>query len=214
MEVSYEHPPSSRRFAGLIAVVALHAFLVYALVSGLAREVVEIVKKPLETKIITELPPPPPPPPPPPKEIVKAQAPKVEAPPPPFVPPPEVPVAAAPAPVITVDTTPPPAEPKIEPAPPPAPAPAPPAPPARSDIGVACPTQVQPTMPLKAVQERITGVVRAQARITGGVVKEVTILSGNRVFYNVVRNAMLAYKCTDTGQEMIATQEFNFKLDD
>ena len=66
MALSYDRQPIARRLVGFLVVVALHIVIVYALISGLAREVVEIVKKPLEAKIIAELPPPPPPPPPPP----------------------------------------------------------------------------------------------------------------------------------------------------
>jgi len=70
---------------GLTVVVVFHVFLIYALVTGLARKVVEVVIPPLETKLIEEVKPPQPenkPPPPPP--------PKLAAPPPPFIPPPEV----------------------------------------------------------------------------------------------------------------------------
>jgi periplasmic protein TonB len=104
----------------------------------------------------------------------------------------------------------------IAPPPPPAP-PAPPAPPRpapnRSDIGVACPTQVPPEMPRKALQDGVEGVVRAQVLIKDGVVKDVTIQSGPRVFHAAVRAAMMQYKCTnDGGGEVLATQEFNFKI--
>jgi len=51
---------SSRRLTGLVAVVAFHVVLVYALVHGLARKIVEVVRAPLETKIIEEIKPPPP----------------------------------------------------------------------------------------------------------------------------------------------------------
>ena len=109
----------------------------------------------------------------------------------------------------------------IIPPPPPAPTPAPPAPPppapakpaAKTDIAIACPTQVAPEMPRKALQDGTQGVVRAQALIKDGAVKEVTILSGPRVFHNAVRNAMLQYKCTQEAAEVLATQEFNFKLE-
>jgi periplasmic protein TonB len=75
---------SSRRLTGLVAVVVFHVLLVYALVHGLARKIVEVVRQPLETKIIEEIKAPPPdkPPPPPP--------PKLTTPPPPYIPPPEV----------------------------------------------------------------------------------------------------------------------------
>jgi len=92
---------SSRRLTGLVAVVAFHVVLVYALVHGLARKIVEVVRAPLETKIIEEIKPPPPdkPPPPPP--------PRLAMPPPPYIPPPEVQVQVpvVMAPTITAVTT-------------------------------------------------------------------------------------------------------------
>src|SRR5260221_8627084 len=91
---------SSRRLTGLVAVVAFHVVLVYALVHGLARKIVEVVRAPLETKIIEEIKAPPPdkPPPPPP--------PKLAMPPPPYIPPPEVTVqVSVAAPTITAVTT-------------------------------------------------------------------------------------------------------------
>ena len=92
---------SSRRLTGLVAVVAFHVVLVYALVHGLARKIVEVVRAPLETKIIEEIKPPPPdkPPPPPP--------PRLAIPPPPYIPPPEVQVQVpvVMAPTITAVTT-------------------------------------------------------------------------------------------------------------
>jgi protein TonB len=92
---------SSRRLTGLVAVVAFHVVLVYALVHGLARKIVEVVRAPLETKIIEEIKAPPPdkPPPPPP--------PKLAMPPPPYIPPPEVTVQApvVMAPTITAVTS-------------------------------------------------------------------------------------------------------------
>jgi protein TonB len=206
----------TRRITGWIVVVLLHIVILWALVSGTARKGFEILKKPLEAAVIQEviIPPPPPPPPPPPKKIVKEpepQAPKIEA-PPPFVPPPEVtpPVSAAPA--IAAVTTPPPAPHVIAPPPPPV-APPRPAGPARAEMAVACPTQVKPEMPRKALQEGTEGVVRAQALIRDGVVKEVTILSGPRIFHAPVRNAMLQYKCVSESGDVLASQEFVFKMD-
>jgi len=91
---------SSRRLAGLAIVVALHAALIYALVHGLARQIVEVIRQPLETKIIEEVKAPPPdkPPPPPP--------PKLAMPPPPYIPPPEIQVTSpVSAPTITAVTS-------------------------------------------------------------------------------------------------------------
>lgn len=68
-------------------------------------------------------------------------------------------------------------------------------------------------MPRKALQDGTEGVVKAQARIRDGVVKEVTILSGPRVFHAAVREAMMQYKCTKDAVDVIAVQEFNFKVE-
>ncbi len=82
--MSYADPHASgRRFTGLIVTVGLHIILIYALIHGLARKIVEVVVPPLETKIIAEVKPPQPEKPPPPP-------PKLATPPPPFIPPPEV----------------------------------------------------------------------------------------------------------------------------
>lgn len=210
----YGSQDSSRRLKGIVIVVALHAFLGWALVSGMARKGLNLIKKPLEAVVIQEVIIPPPPPPPPPKKVeLPREMPKVEAPPPPYVPPPEItpPVVSA-APVIAAVTAPPMAPVVI--APPPAP-PAPPAPkgPVKVAMGIACPTQVAPEMPRKALQDGIEGVVKAQALIVDGSVKEVTILSGPRVFHSAVRSAMMQYKCTQNSGEILATQEFNFKLE-
>jgi protein TonB len=103
---------------GLTVVVIIHIGLGYALVNGLARKIVEVVKAPIETKIIEEVKPPPPPPPenlPPP--------PKFAPPPPSFVPPPEVAVTQqTPQATITTTQTPPPVVP-VNIAPPPTAAP-------------------------------------------------------------------------------------------
>lgn len=211
MNYGYERRDPSRRVKGIVIVVAIHAIIGYALVSGMARKGLNLIKKPLEAVVIQEVIIPPPPPPPPPKKIKPPEpnAPKVEA-PPPFVPPPEVaaPVSAAPA--ITATTTLPTAPPVV--ATPPQPA-TPAKAQARTDIGVACPTQIPPEMPRKARQEGIEGLVRAQVLIKDGAVKEVTILSGPRVFHAAVRTAMMQYKCTQDAGEILATQEFNFKLE-
>lgn len=224
MGANYRYQPKdpSKRFTGIIFVVVLHALLGYALVSGLAREGLDIIKKPLQAVVIQEviIPPPPPPPPPPPKKIEPPpQVPKVVAPPPPFVPPPEVTPPVSTAPVITAVATPPPAPVVIAPpppevvAPPAPPAPAPAKAPPKTDMAIACPTQVTPDMPRRALQDGASGVVVAQALIRDGAVKEVTILSGPRVFHAAVRNAMLQYKCTAEPGDVLAKQEFSFKFE-
>lgn len=85
MDFSNRQQEPGKKFIGIGLVVAFHILVVYALVTGLARKAMDVVIKPLETKIVEEVKPPPPPPdtPPPPP-------PKLLAPPPPFIPPPEV----------------------------------------------------------------------------------------------------------------------------
>jgi len=124
LDFSERDSSTNRRATGLVIAVVVHIAIGYALVSGLARKVVEVIKQPLETKIIEEVKPPPPKPPPP-----LPPPPKMTAPPPPFVPPPEIQIAAPPPPnVISAVTTKPPPPAPFVPAPPAPPAPTPPAP--------------------------------------------------------------------------------------
>jgi len=204
----YKPKDPSRRYKGIAIVVALHIVIGWGIVSGTAKNALVALKKPLEAVVIQEVIIPPPPPPPP-KQIKPPEAPKVEAPPPPFVPPPDVaPPVTSTAPSIASVATPPPTPAVIAP-------PAPPAPPKpaanRSDIGVACPTQTKPEMPRKALQDGSEGVVKAQALIKDGAVRDVTILSGPRIFHAAVKAAMMQYKCTADSGEILATQEFIFK---
>jgi periplasmic protein TonB len=116
MDYAQQQRDPTKHLVGLAIVAALHVLIIYALVTGLARKVVDVIKKPIETKIVEEAKPPPPPetPPPPP--------PKLNTPPPPFIPPPEVQIAIAPPPAATitsVTSTPPPPVAAIAPAAPP-----------------------------------------------------------------------------------------------
>jgi protein TonB len=210
----YRGSDPTRRMTGWAVVILVHAFVGWALVSGTARRGLEILKKPMEAAVIQEVISPPPPPPPPPKKIERPEPkqPKLEAPPPPYVPPPEVtpPVSNS---AVAVQSLPTPPVAPVVIAPPPPPAPPAPAPSARAEMAVACPNQVPPDMPRKALQDGTQGVVKAQALIKDGVVREVTILSGPRVFHSPVRNAMLQYKCVSGSGDVIATQEFVFKIE-
>lgn len=78
---------------------------------------------------------------------------------------------------------------------------------------MACPSQVPPEMPRKALQDGSEGVVKAQALVKDGAVREVTILSGPRIFHAAVKAAMMQYKCTADATEVLATQEFVFKIE-
>jgi protein TonB len=115
MDYAQQQRDPTKHLIGLTVVFLLHVLLIYALVTGLARKVVEVLKKPIETKIVEEAKPPPPPetPPPPP--------PKLTTPPPPFIPPPEVQIAVTPpaATITAVTSTPPPPVATIAPSPPP-----------------------------------------------------------------------------------------------
>ena len=207
----YKPKDPTRRLTGIAVVAAFHLLLGWAIVSGTARNALMAIKKPLEAVVIQEVIIPPPPPPPP-KEIKPPEplAPKVEAPPPPFVPPPEITPPTTAAPAIQSAAVPPPAPVVIAPPPPKE---APVVQNARPDIRVACPTQVAPEMPRKALQEGAEGIVRAEVIIRDGAVKDVQILSGPRVFHAAVRSAMMQYKCQAGSGEVRATQEFVFKIE-
>ncbi|MES2989833.1 MAG: energy transducer TonB [Pseudomonadota bacterium] len=217
MNFSQRQADPRRHLVGLSVVILFHALLVYALVTGLAKKVVDVVRAPIETKVIEEIKKPPPPP-----EIVLPPPPKLEAPPPPYIPPPEVQIATPPPPQPTISVAPSPVPPPPTPMTPTPPVvvaapPAPPAPrPAVVAIGVACAQQVQPTMPSKALREGITGTVRARATIKGGKVIAVEIVSSSPrgVFDAAVRNAMMQYGCSGVGDDEIkADQTFDFKLE-
>ena len=217
MDYSQRHADPKRHLVGLGIVILFHLLVVWALVSGLAKKVVDVVRAPIETKVIEEIKKPPPPP-----EVVVPPPPKLEAPPPPYLPPPEVQIATPPPPQPTISVAPsptPPAPVDIKPQAPPAPvaAPAPPpAAPAVMAIGVVCPQMVPPKTPVKAAREGITGTVRAQATIRGGKVIAVDILSATPrgVYESAVRSAMMQYGCTTQGDtEVKAIQDFDFKLE-
>ncbi|MDE8346195.1 MAG: hypothetical protein POH28_08510 [Acidocella sp.] len=100
MDFGEDRRPSVNKMIGIGAVLLLHVFLIYALVSGLATSAVEMIKKPLEIKIIQAAAPPPPPPP----KIVLPPPPALVTPPPPYIPPPLIQVQAPPQPVFAVVT--------------------------------------------------------------------------------------------------------------
>lgn len=212
MNFSQRQADPRRHLVGMTFVILFHVLVVYALVTGLAKKVVDVVRAPIETKVIEEIKKPPPPP-----EIVLPPPPKLEAPPPPFIPPPEVQIATPPPPqptITAVTPIPPPAPVTIAPAPPVATAP--PAPrPASADIAVVCPNQPKPALPRKALQDNISGEVVARATIKGGKVINVDIVSARPrgVFEAAVRTAMLQYSCQTGGDETVyANQVFDFKV--
>ena len=106
MDFSQGADAPRRHWLGLGVVVLLHVLVIYALVNGLARKVIDVVRVPVETRLIEEvIAPPPPPPSPPPAALVAP--PKHLQPPPVVVPPPEVVVTAPPQVAPTITATPP-----------------------------------------------------------------------------------------------------------
>jgi len=99
MNFTQQQKSPGRHAMGFVVVVLLHVGLIYALVTGLGTNIVEVIKAPIETKIIEEVKPPPPdvPPPPPPPKLA--------------APPPEIQIAQPPppTPMATVATVAPPA---------------------------------------------------------------------------------------------------------
>ena len=108
---------SGNRTMSIILVAILQLGLGYAIVTGLAYNVIKKAAQDLKTFDVEEQPPPPEEPPPPPKDMPKV-------PPPPVAPPPLVRMEAPPPPIATVTAPPPPVYvPPVAPSPPPPPPP-------------------------------------------------------------------------------------------
>jgi len=169
LDFAQQQRSPTKHMIGFGVVIALHIVVGWALVNGLARKVIEVVKAPIETKLIEEVKPPPPPPenlPPPPKNL---------PPPPSFVPPPEVVVTPPPVPQQTITTTtiaPPAAPVVIAPAAPEAP-PAPPVRPAARAAIIDVGSCEKPPYPAAAIKADATGLTRIRFTIdpTGRMVK-------------------------------------------
>ncbi len=220
MNFAQQQADPRRRIVGFGAVLLFHLLLVYALVSGLATKVVDVVRAPIETKVIEEIKKPPPPP-----EVVVPPPPKLEAPPPPFIPPPEIQIATPPPPQPTITATtptPPPAPVVIAPAPPPAVVapPAPPAPPATVSVGVVCPN-VQTVMgdsgyPRDAQRQGIekgNAIIEWTVNAAGEIKNPRTVSASNQIFARNSIRLIGDYKCVGQGRDVIVRQEFNYKLE-
>lgn len=212
MQYAYGQRQPARFSVGFVVVVLLHAAIVYALVTGLARKVVDVIQKPLET-VIVEAPKPPPEAPPPPPPMPKMEV----VPPPSYVPPPEVqiqvPQLQQQAPVITAtQSTAPEAPPPVVAAVPPRPAPAP------VQVGVACPNsqrlRQEVAYPREAQRQELEGETLVEFTLDkDGHVKDAQILkSSSRVFEAVSLATVRLFKCTAQAQDTKVQVPFVFRL--
>jgi protein TonB len=214
MDFARQQRDPARHLLGISIVILVHAIVIYALVTGLARRAVEVIKKPLTATIIEEIKLPPPPPPPPPKKI---EIPKATPPPEqPYIPPPDIPPPVTNTePVIAAPTITPPVEPHVI-EPPPPPAPPPPKPAIRRGGQLVVIDKVDPVFPERARRdgvERGTVVARLQVDEKGSVT-DVRIVSASppRVFDREVIRALSLWKFKAEGDKYEAEVEVNFVL--
>ncbi len=208
MDYAQQQRNPSKHATGITVVIILHVVVGYALVSGLARKAIEVIKQPMTTKVIEEVKKPPPPdtPPPPPPKLVQII--------PTFVPPPEVQISS---PVVqAVISNPTPIAPPVYAPPKPVVA-APPAPPS---VGTACPNSQQIRTEIKypaaARKDGIQGEVLVEFTVaTNGEIKDVDVKSSsNRVFNSVSVNAVRQFKCNAQARDVRVQVPFSFKLTD
>ena len=217
MDYARRQRDPTRHMLGIAFVVLLHALVIYALVTGLARKAVEVIKKPITATIIEEIKaPPPPPPPPPPKKII--EQPKVEVPVQTYVPPPDIPPPAqtVTAPTISAVTAEPPKQEYVIAPPPVVAPPAPPKPAIRR--GIQRISGDDPSYPREAIR---AGVAKGRVLVRllideKGNVTEVIIVSADppRVFDRVVKNALEGWKFRADGEKYTGEVEINFQLKD
>ena len=216
MDFARQQRDPTRHLIGITFVIVLHALILWAMVSGLARKAVEVIKKPITATIIEEIKAPPPPPPPP-KKVV--EQPKTQAPQETYVPPPDIPVQSTQeAPVISATTTAAPTEPHVI-APPPV-VQAPPAPPAPRPAvrqGVSCHDMEKPTFPREA---RRAGVDKGEVNVLmqideQGNVIDVKIVSADppKVFDRATLEALLNWKGKAEGEKYYATVQVGFRIE-
>jgi len=217
MDFSKRQADPRRHLVGITVVIVFHAFIIWALVSGLAKKVVDVVRAPIETKVIEEIKKPPPPP-----EIVVPPPPKMEAPPPPFIPPPEVQIATPPPaqPAITVQQTTPPPPQEIRPTQPTVVAAPPPAQTGPVSAGVVCSNYTnvmgEVAFPREAIRQ---GIEKGEAIVQftvgpSGQVKDVKVVSSTHAIF--ARNSIRIvgeYKCQGQGRDVLVQVPFGYKLE-
>ena len=213
MDFARQQRNPTKHLVGLTVVILLHVIVIYALLTGLARKAVEIIKKPLIATIVEEVKLPPPPPPPPPKKII--EPPKAQAPVQPYIPPPDVPVPTpTQEPVISAPTTVVPTEPVVI-APPVV---APPAPKPEIRKGLVPISRVEPIYPREAIRAGVAkGHVIARLLVDEkGLVTDVRIISADppNVFNKEVIRALSQWKFQPEGEKFLGDVELNFTLKD
>jgi periplasmic protein TonB len=223
MDFARQQRDPKRHMIGISLVVLLHAFVIWALMTGLARKAIEVIKKPLTATIVEEIKAPPPPPPPPPKKIV--EMPKVQAPIDTYVPPPDIPPPQSvtqDAPTITAVQPTAPTQPYVIAPPPPVHVEAPPAPPPPPKPavrrGITPIEREDPVYPRAAIRAGIDkGRVLARVDIDEkGNVTNVNIISAEppRHFDNAVRDALMKWKFKAEGEKYVGEIEVIFTLKD
>ena len=212
MDFAQQQRNPARHMIGITIVVLLHVVVIYALLTGLARKAVDVIKKPLTATIIEEVKLPPPPPPPPPKKIV--EPPKAQPVIQPYVPPPDIPVPQPTTPpVISAPTAVVPTEPVVI---------APPAPPTPKATGIRkglVPIEkVDPIYPKEAIRAGVAkGKVLARLSVDEqGLVTEVRIMEADPpgVFNKEVIRALSRWKFRPEGEKFVGDVELNFTLKD
>jgi len=218
MDYAQQQRNPAQHIAGISLVILLHIVLVYALINGLARKIVDVIKAPLDVRLIEELKTPPPPPPPPPIRKLLVTPPKVLQPPPPvYVPPPEVVVNTPPPPpevVITTTVAPPPAVVETAPAPVAAKAETP----ATVSIGAACPNhqavQSNVEYPTQAQRKNLNGDVTVEFTVeTNGSLKDITVIkSSNKIFNAAAVAAVSRLQCVGQNRSVQVRIPFEFRI--
>ena len=217
---AFGHNARDRRAVGLAGVALLHVLVVYALVTGLGKDLVKVIQQKVEVAVISE--PPPPPPPPPPPKIEKVM--ESKAPPPPqqqqaYVPPPVV--APTTQSTSTIQAT---SDVKATSAPA---VPHPVAAPAAASTGPIsavgnCSKRGTPEYPRKALAEDIQGLVTVWFKVnTEGRLSDISNIKFSSdippnfrsQFQSAVKQALQGHVCKSNLGEAVLEQEFNFKLE-
>jgi protein TonB len=216
MVFSRQQADPRRHMLGLALVIVLHVAVIHALVTGLAKKVVDIVRAPIDTRVVEEVRKPPPPP-----ELVVPPPPRLDAPPPPFIAPPEIQMQAPPQqpPTITATSTPPPEAVAIAPMAPAVPAEKPAAP-APLSAGIVCANYASVMGALAYPREAMRqGIERGDATLLFtvdalGAVKDIRVESASHpIFARAGARIVADYRCQGQGRDVLVRVPFGFRLE-